>query len=228
MRSDIRKVKQYLQKRPRLKKLGLVFDKYHDFTMVNREQYIDNLILAERTLGLTGDVIECGVWRGGMIAGIADVLGAEKNYFLFDSFEGLPPVKEIDGAAAKEWQANTESPYYYDNCSAEIALATRAMTMASVRFKCIKGWFEETIPQFGETDSVSLLRLDGDWYDSTMVCLQHLFPKVVQDGIVVIDDYHTWSGCSRAVHDYLASTQSPARIHQSPAGVAYLVKRNDD
>lgn len=228
MKSSIHRVNRLLQTRAKRNEFGRVFEKYCDFTMIDKPLYVDNLLVAERTKGLAGDVVECGVWRGGMSAGLAEVLGPDRMYYLFDSFEGLPPAQEIDGAVAQRWQADTASPAYFDNCRAEMEFAREAMTRASVRFECIKGWFEDTIPQFRGTDSISLLRLDGDWYDSTMVCLEHFFPRVVDHGIVLIDDYHTWTGCSRAVHDYLAATRSASRIHQSPAGVAYIVKRTED
>jgi O-methyltransferase len=212
----------------RTRKFARIYRKYAGHTMIFRDHYLDNLRLAERAAALAGDVAECGVWRGGMIAGIAEVMGSGRKYYLFDSFEGLPEAGEIDGDAARRWQADKDSPAYFDNCKAEIGFATEAMNMAGVQFECIKGWFEDTIPTFDAAASISLLRLDGDWYESTKICLEHLFPKVVEGGLVLIDDYHTWSGCSRAVHDYLSETKSPSRISQSPNGVAYIEKRVRD
>lgn len=210
------------------RKLNRIYKKYLPYTMVYRDQYVDNLRLAERTANLAGDIVECGVWRGGMIAGIAELLGTGRKYFLFDSFEGLPEAREIDGSAARNWQANKASPEYFDNCKAEIGFATEAMKMTGADFQCVKGWFEDTLPAFDGTGAISLLRLDADWYESTKVCLANLFPKVVEGGMILIDDYYTWSGCSRAVHDYLSETKSATRISQSPSGVAYMIKRTDD
>lgn len=68
--------------------------------MITADDYVENLRLARWVGQVRGSIIECGTWRGGMIAGIADVLGRDRRYYLFDSFEGLPPAKEIDGAAA--------------------------------------------------------------------------------------------------------------------------------
>ena len=72
--------------------------------------------------------------------------------------------------------------------------------------------------------SIALLQLDGDWYESTMVCLQNLFPLVVEDGLVIIDDYGTWDGCTKAVHAYLSEHDGPEAVRYSPDGVAYLRK----
>jgi O-methyltransferase len=93
-----------------------------------------------------------------------------------------------------------------------------------VENKCIQGWFDQTVPIFNDSNEISLLRLDGDWYDSTMVCLVHLFPKVVKGGIIILDDYYTWDGCSRAVHDYLSDIKTSSRIFTSEKGVCYIVK----
>ena len=66
-----------------------------------------------------------------------------------------------------------------------------------------KGWFEETLPN-NTIDSVSILRLDGDLYNSTLVCLKHLFKKVIKGGVVIIDDWQL-AGCQRACNDYFKS-----------------------
>jgi Macrocin-O-methyltransferase (TylF) len=75
--------------------------------------------------------------------------------------------------------------------------------------------------------SIAVLRLDGDWYDSTMLCLEHLFPLVVPGGLMLIDDYYTWDGCARAVHDYLSREQAAGRIEKTSGGVTYIVHRSD-
>jgi O-methyltransferase len=77
-----------------------VYRKYKELTMIGQNSYIGNLRLAARAREIPGSIVECGTWRGGMIAGIADVLGGGRRYYLFDSFQGLPPAKEVDGPAA--------------------------------------------------------------------------------------------------------------------------------
>jgi O-methyltransferase len=160
-----------------------------------------------------------------MISGIADVLGPGREYFLFDSFEGLPPAKSIDGASALAWQADKDSPNYLDNCTAAADFANAAMRKSSAtRFSLVKGWFDDTLPSFRAPGGIALLRLDGDWYDSTMTCLKFLLPQVVAGGIVIVDDYHTWDGCTRAVHEQLAGTSSCWRIGQYEGDVCTLVR----
>jgi O-methyltransferase len=198
--------------------------KFAGATMIPSALFVDNLRLAQQVEDIPGAVVECGVWRGGMIAGIAQILGPDRAYVLFDSFEGLPPAQEVDGPAAIAWQRDTTSPAYFDNCKAEMGAARLAMRDAGVPEPDLrKGWFEETVPRFAATRApIALLRLDGDWYDSTMVCLQNLFPLVVQGGMVIIDDYGTWDGCTRAVHAYLGEHGRPEAIRHSGAGVTFL------
>ena len=209
--------------REKLKQYSNFYMKYKDYTMIDEKTYNNNLKIAEKAKNISGDIVECGVWRGGMIAGIAELLGTKSKYFLYDSFEGLPEAKEIDGTSAKEWQNNSEGEHYYDNCKAEINFANEAMTKSSVDFELIKGWFENTVP-YHKHEKISILRLDADWYDSTIICLKHLFPKVVSGGIIIIDDYYVWEGCTKAVHDYLSEIKSSCRIYQLDNKVAYIVK----
>jgi O-methyltransferase len=149
------------------------------------------------------------------------VLGPHRAYFLFDSFQGLPPAKEIDGQAAIAWQTKVDSPTYYNNCTASEIEARTAMQMSkAVQYSVVRGWFEETLPHFKPPCPIALLRLDGDWYDSTRLCLEHLSPYLARKGIIIVDDYHTWDGCARAVHEFLAKTGN--RRFTPAQGVAVL------
>ena len=201
--------------------------KYRELSMVPTEIFVDNLELCGRFHEIDGDYVECGVWRGGMSGAIAEVLGPNKHIHLFDSFEGLPDAKPIDGKEAIQWQRDVHSPTYYDNCKAEEDFAIQAMHLAGHKnYTLHKGWFNETTPKF-QNHKIAILRLDGDWYDSVFSCLENLFPKVVDGGLIIIDDYTTWDGCTKAVHDYLSKVKSPSRILQWKNLVSYIVKKNE-
>jgi hypothetical protein len=194
--------------------------------MISEQNYIDTLEIATMASDIQGSVVECGVWRGGMAAGLCFVLGNARGYFLFDSFEGLPPVKEIDGKAAMQWQQNVTGSTYYDNCSAPPQFAAEVMAKAGAQnTHLIKGWFDDTIPSFSGTEPVAVLHLDGDWYDSTMVCLVHLFDRVTPGGIIILDDYYAWDGCSRALHEFLSGRSAIERI-RSVGNICYIRKGN--
>lgn len=210
--------------RTNYRRYSALYDKYRHHTMVPKLMFHDNLSVAEMAYELEGDIVECGVWKGGMIAAISEALDGTRKSWLFDSFEGLPPASDIDGAAAKKWQQNTSHPEYYDNCRAAPDDAREAMDLSGTKNAAIvKGWFDKTVPH-ADILKIAVLRLDGDWYDSTRVCLDHLYQKVTDGGIVIIDDYYFWDGCARAVHDFLSENGIADRIRETKHGVAYIVK----
>lgn len=201
-----------------------LYRKYKQYTMIPERVFVDNLRLVRDHAPPSGAVVECGVWRGGMSAAVAELLGPDRDYYLFDSFEGLPPAKAIDGAAALAWQSDTASPTYLDNCRAEMEYAQSAMALSgAIRTHIVKGWFSDTLKSFPAGQSIAVLRLDGDWYESTMECLTELYPHVGSQGLVIFDDYYMWDGCALAVHDYLSRMRLPCRLRQSKRGVCYTV-----
>ena len=205
---------------------SVLFSKYRQNTMISYRGYLGNILAARKARAVDGCVVECGVWRGGMIAGIAELLGAARTYYLLDSFEGLPPATEVDGQTAIAWQKNTSGETYYDNCSAEPEFAINAMKRSGAKaVNIVKGFFADTIKTVELDEPVALLRLDGDWYESTMVCLENFFPKVAPGGIVIIDDYGVWDGCTKAVHDYLSAHKRPEAVRTNAFGVSYLQKQ---
>lgn len=221
MLGKIQKRLNYIQKERQYK---AIFQEFKQHTMVPENWYVSNLKLAERALKLEGTIVECGVWKGGMIGGIAKVLGANRNYYLYDSFEGLPDAKAIDGKRALDWQKDTENPAYHDNCFADYEDAEQAMQIAGAKqYEIHKGWFEESLSKYSGAP-IALLRLDGDWYDSTMTCLKQLFQYVEKDGIIIIDDYYFWDGCTRAVHDFLAQQSETYRIRTFNNQICWIKK----
>jgi O-methyltransferase len=202
-----------------------VFHKFRRETLVRFDQYCANLRLAVRFKHLSGAIVECGTWKGGMIAGLAYVFGPHRRYYLFDSFEGLPPAKDIDGERALRWQADTESPFFFDNCRASIDDARDAMRRAGIRDPMVvKGWFQDTLPRTAIEGEIAVLRMDADWYDSTMCILVNLFHKVVSGGCIIIDDYPNWEGCAKAIHDFLSENKRPERIGTYNDLVTFMVK----
>jgi O-methyltransferase len=204
-----------------------IYRRYRTFSMLPWHVFASNIVLCQEKAPATGCIVEAGVWRGGMSAGIADAVPGRLHY-LFDSFEGLPPAKEIDGKAALEWQKDVTGPSFFDNCRAEQAFAEQAMATAKAKeVHIIQGWFNETLKGFVPQEPIAVLRLDADWYDSTMQCLTSLYPHVVEGGVIILDDYYTWDGCALALHDYLSTQKRADRIQQWHGGVCYLIKRSD-
>ena len=192
--------------------------------MVPEAVFVENMLLCHQVQHLAGSVVECGVWRGGSIAGMASILGPQRHYYLFDSFAGLPPAQPIDGPGALAWQKNASSSGYHDNCTAFPESAQAAMALAlATQVHLVQGWFQDTLPAFEPAEPIALLRLDADWYESTSICLERLFPHLAPDGILILDDYGTWEGCNRATHDYLSRHSRPEHLRKF-GSVTYLRK----
>lgn len=201
-------------------------------TMIPRHAYIGNLFLVRRALRdpalAAGCIVECGTWRGGMAAGLLAVGGAHRIYHFFDSFEGLPPAGALDGERAHDWQAEPGAPRLNDNCAATFEDVSRNLARAALpgqRYEIHRGWFEDTLPRLSRTTQIAVLRLDGDWYDSTMTCLDQLFDLVLPGGIVLLDDYLHWEGCTRAVHDFLSKRKAVEGIRQSRFGAVSWIRK---
>jgi O-methyltransferase len=208
------------------------YEKFKDATMIPRRSYIENLALAACTAEtVDGAVIECGTWRGGMAAGLITAVGHNRNYYFFDSFEGLPEAKPIDGPAAIAYQANVDDPMYLDNCRASLHEFNQVIARTGIplsRCSTIKGFFEKSLPELdlSKIGPIAILSLDADWYESIMICLRTFWDHVATGGIVLIDDYYAWDGCTLAVNEFFSGTSPPQRISRGPlGGVAYVVKR---
>jgi tetratricopeptide (TPR) repeat protein len=174
--------------------------------------------------GIGGSFVECGVWRGGsmMLAArtLLEIGNATRDLYLFDTFEGLPEPDEkedIDvwgNRAIDGWR-----PHAKDERSSSWALATldevRAnlarVSYPSERVHYVKGLVEETIPKQAP-DKIALLRLDTDWYASTRHELEHLFPRLVPHGVLIIDDYGHLKGARKAVDEYIAQQRLPLML----------------
>jgi O-methyltransferase len=180
---------------------------------------------------IPGAMVECGVWKGG--CGLAMLLAQRMAFgevvrpvHFMDSFAGLPPAQTRDGVSALQWQAST-----VDNCIASRAaleLMLEQFSFVSGEFELWEGLFADTLPELTQSlEAIALLRLDGDWYDSTRQCLDALVPLTSNHATVIIDDYFAWDGCARAVHDYLSNNDLPYRIRALPNhSSAYFIKEN--
>ena len=206
-----------------------LYHKYRDATMMPFPHFVDNLRLV-RTIELMPHdwIVECGTWRGGMAAGMVEITRGRAQYAFLDSFQGLPPAGSRDGQAAHAWQSDVEGTWYYDNCTATRSQFDQVMQRTKFQEANVeihKGWFEDSLPCFAPR-AIAVLRLDADWFDSTLECLTWLFPLVKVGGLVILDDYGTWDGCSRAVHKYLSDYDRPEFIERAPGtGVAFIVKK---
>jgi len=176
---------------------GLSEERLYSLFSLAKKVCIDNI---------PGNFVECGVEKGGSTALLAAVLTRYSKQprllYAFDSFQGLPKPSEFDryqGVSAESlgWtQGSCAAPE-----SSVLNLCAKLGVSDVVR--TVKGYFQDTLPQFRNSVGViALLHMDGDWYESTKVILEQLFDRVVNDGFIQVDDYGDWEGCKKALHEF--------------------------
>jgi O-methyltransferase len=174
---------------------------------------------------VAGAFAECGVWRGGsvlaMILTLQDLGTAARDIYLYDTFEGMTAPTELDvsrieGSALETWRraeqagerpwAQLFDPEMFNEESVRAVLLETGYP--AERLHLVAGPVEETLPAHAP-DSLALLRLDTDWYESTRHELVHLYPRLAAGGVLILDDYGHWEGARRAVDEYFA--ENPPR-----------------
>ncbi len=181
---------------------------------------------------LPGAFVECGVWRGGgaammALANLAESAG-RRVIHLFDSFEGMPdPSAEFDGPeAARLMEQAAEQGVACNAAAPEDALRLIERIGYPAEFVRVhKGWFQDTLPAARDgIGPIALLRIDGDWYDSTRVVFEQLYHRVTPGGVIVIDDYGHFEGCRRATDEFLSVHAPHAYLHHIDYTGRYLIK----
>ncbi len=176
----------------------------HAETMIGLRR-LDQLQAAVETVlreNVPGDLIETGVWRGGACIFMRGVLAAyldtQRTVWAADSFQGLPPPN------ADAYPADQGDVHWRQNelvvSLEEVKANFERYGLLDDRVRFLVGWFRDTLPA-APIDRLAVLRLDGDMYESTIVALEALYPKVSPGGFVIIDDY-ALAPCQRAVQDF--------------------------
>lgn len=164
--------------------------------------------------GIEGDFVECGVWRGGnsMIAHkLFSTYAPDRTVHLFDTFAGMTEPEEIDrtrrsGDSALEKFERVKAKDHVDWCYASLDevrgnFEAFEMDLTNVRF--VKGDVLDTLQDPANLpEKIAMLRLDTDWYQSTKLELEVLYPRLEPNGIIIIDDYYSWAGSHKAVDEY--------------------------
>lgn len=216
------------------------FPKVQHFSMLS---YLKLATLYEQVIyldaqAISGALVECGVWKGGSVGMMALAnlrFGKERRKIhLFDAFDDIcEPDPKVDGIQAMEdieQLLGEPAPTYsgqltpikgiYDSRGGHGTIAEcRSLLVYQIGYDesaiaFHKGWFQNTLPeQVEQIDQIAMLRLDADWYESTKVCLEYLYDKVVPGGFVIIDDYGRYDGCKKAVDEFLEKRNIKTFLH---------------
>lgn len=199
-------------------------------TMVGVRRLENIRDLAQRALdeGVPGDFIETGVWRGGcciLMRGVLEVNSAkDRKVYVADSFAGLPPpnLETYPQDAGWDFHKYKELAVSLDNVKDNFS----RYGLLDDQVVFVKGWFTETLPSLN-AGPFSLIRLDGDWYESTYVALEALYPKLSPGGFVILDDVNFIPPCQQAVMDYRARMGITAAMHQVDWSASWWQKEKE-
>lgn len=162
---------------------------------------------------IPGDLIEAGVWRGGipilMRAFLKEVGDSRRCVWVADSFAGLPQPKRDWRDRLAHKLLNPARHLTIPRAQVEQNFAHFGLLDDQVQFA--EGWFSETLAKI-PAERFALIRLDGDYYESTRDALNALYPKLSPGGFLIVDDYHLPLGCKAAVDEYRKRHQITAPL----------------
>lgn len=208
--------------------------KYTMTSMVRMYALYEAVLYVEKH-GVAGDVVECGVWKGGsaMVAALSLLSTGSKyrSLWLYDTFSGMTEPGDRDARASDglkphaRWRGSRMPEF---NEWAYSPLQEVKANLISTGYPgdktvFVEGKVEDTIPGT-VPDSIAILRLDTDWYDSTYHELLHLFPLLSPGGVLIIDDYGFWKGCREATDTYFEENHTPILLHRVDDATRIAIK----
>jgi O-methyltransferase len=144
---------------------------------------------------IPGDVVECGVFRGGSSLWLASHMGPNRRLWCYDSFQGMPAATARDGPDAEpfagQWVGTVE----------HLRELMASGGISPERYIIEPGWLKDTLART-PPQTIALLHIDVDWYESVTTALDGLYDRVASGGVVVLDDFGAWEGCREAFYDF--------------------------
>lgn len=194
-----------------------IWEKISPFTMTSVERGYSLYKSVEYVVKnkIPGDFVECGVWKGGscmIMAMTLELFGdIDRNIYLYDTFEGMPKPTEEDVIS---WNGRSVLEKWEEDKSGEknnfgswaVGLEEVKANVSNSKypennFIFVPGDVAQTLKEV-MPNNIALLRLDTDWYASTVVELEVLYPLLVEKGVLIIDDYGHFDGARKAVDEY--------------------------
>ena len=196
-----------------------IIEKVRPYTMTSPERLFALIESVKYVIkhNIPGDITECGVWKGGSMMAVAETLSklgqANRHLYLYDTYAGMTAPTDADKAHSNETAASllakdavkkTESVVWAYSSLEEVKANIALTGYPADLIHFVEGDVLKTIP-VTIPEKISLLRLDTDWYESTKHEMIHLYPKLEEKGVLIIDDYGFWQGSRQAVDEYMAA-----------------------
>lgn len=177
---------------------------------------------------LEGAYVECGVYKGGSVMNMALTqlnFGKPTHIYLYDTFEGMTPQGDFDinhaGVPASKILKNPSKMCICGLAEVKKNLSLTGYPQEFLHYR--KGDVGVTLKEDGLPTRISLLRLDTDWYQSTKVSLEVLYPRLVRGGVLILDDYGYWKGARKATDEYFASLDITPKLEPIEGGVSAVL-----
>lgn len=220
-----------------------IIERASPHTMTSTERMLANIDAVDyiTRCHLPGAIIECGVWRGGSVLVMVERLKQlgifDRDIYLFDTFAGMSApsgedVSPFTPAALETWETTPAGERAWEEVLGDRDLysvdGVRRLLVSSgypkERLHFVEGPVEETVPEQAP-ETIALLRLDTDWYESTSHELHHLYPRLCSGGVLIIDDYGHWDGARKAVDEYFGTDSQPILLSRLDYAGRIGVKR---
>jgi len=231
MEADYRTIIKACPKVPTMRELTYLL-KYRKFveqqevySMCDLAEVVQTELLVKSVIsrGVRGSIVETGVWRGGMSMYMKAIVkifepSGDRHSYLFDTFSHFP-----DATHPTDQSIHAVTKLLFDQMQSvqNVRRNFRYFDLLDERVHFEAGLFQETMPKV-DPGEIAILRLDSDYYDSTMFVLEQYYSKVVSGGFVIIDDYNNvYLGCKQAVHDFRYRNGITAPIQDSHGGAVY-------
>lgn len=203
-----------------------IYKKCRPYTLTTAERMYSLYKAVEYTVKhkIIGDMVECGVWKGGSSMLMAYTLlkmnEMKRKIYLYDTYEGMSKPSDFDistncdTSAVKKWTDHQREKTKWLYASLEEVRNNLFSTgYPKEKLIFVKGKVEETIPNI-VPDKISILRLDTDWFESTYHELCYLFSKLAVNGVIIIDDYGNWKGARQAVDKYFEENRTKILLNR--------------
>jgi len=210
------------------------WDEVKEFTLISPER---GWALAEALRyvcrsGIPGDIAECGVWKGGACLLASLVLmeeegqDSERHIWLYDTFTGMVAPGEEDKIASSGEALSERNPEgWWASPLDEVKNNLKKSNLGQEKYRFVEGPVELTL-ESEVPERLAVLRLDTDWYESTMKELEVLYPRLSPGGILIIDDYGHFTGARKAVDEYFRRIGETVLLHRSDYTGRVLVKKH--
>ena len=199
-------------------------------TLVSKER-LENLYNQCKKFNNTNySFVECGVAKGGCLAMMKFASGKNNKVFGFDSFEGMPNITTED---VDDYNKSDPLTYVGYNVSGDIDNVYNTFNKLDLNMDnvtLIKGFFQDTLQiqeNINNIGKIAVLRLDGDWYESTKICLEKLYNNVIDGGIIIIDDYGHFIGAKKATDEFREKNNIISPLIQTDYTEYYWIKKSN-